>query len=700
MERRLNAGLEHVGKDLSTGVGTLRAEREAAGQSYTADPAVPKVKPKPKAASAQQYHAPKTEAVPAPRPPVTADPYQRKLERDEQALHGNDPNAQRTKRYMQQTYLDPSTGVGTVRAERDGITLPKDPVGTGDFRTAEREQQAREDLKAREKELQNKRDRLWQEQNLYRKQEELYRKSSQPEKAAAARESAAALSKQLQQTQTELAAAKRERSLVAPTAGEWAGANIVAGLANASGGIYETLDWLLPTEYLGADNPIDRYFDWMSEERQYANEYATLLNAARGGAWNQGGELVQGAVGMLPTAILAYLSGPGAASTKLSEVMKNPVYWNHFVSSFGNEYAAAKADGASEWQAQYKAVTAALTNAAIDMGGVERYGQEGGDLSRWVRSVFEEGGESVLQDVVTNAGEKVYDYDKPWFTAEEDGTGEGVFDPYRSAGVLSEALGHAAVIGGAQWFAARTGDADGSRAMAELKKLGDVSQYYMLKKYLGELAPKTLEAFRYIKYNDDKEWRKLTGAYSILERYSVEGALKPSAKEILKFDAETFGTKQKGFNYEQAHGEERRKIKNLRTQGNAGMMKVGDKWYFAHSRINDEYSLGADTYQGEYQLIFQPKRAKYRVKNDPDSPIDRHCCTEAKFFEYAADKLVWQLIDTPEIVIFSEKHICKSCQGVMEQFQKEFPDVKITIISGRKGYNGDAKGTKTWKGRT
>lgn len=119
MERRLNTGLEHVGKDLSTGVGTLRAEREAAGQSYTADPAVPKVKPKPKpkAASAQQYHAPKTEAVPAPRPPVTADPYQRKLERDEQALHGNDPNAQRTKRYMQQTYLDPSTGVGTVRAE-------------------------------------------------------------------------------------------------------------------------------------------------------------------------------------------------------------------------------------------------------------------------------------------------------------------------------------------------------------------------------------------------------------------------------------------------------------------------------------------------------------------------------------------------------------------------------------------------------
>lgn len=55
--------------------------------------------------------------------------------------------------------------------------------------------------------------------------------------------------------------------------------------------------------------------------------------------------------------------------------------------------------------------------------------------------------------------------------------------------------------------------------------------------------------------------------------------------------------------------------------------------------------------------------------------------TEAKLFEYFAD--LYEMKPFKSITMLSERGMCKSCQGVMEQFQKQFPDVTITVVSNK-----------------
>ena len=70
---------------------------------------------------------------------------------------------------------------------------------------------------------------------------------------------------------------------------------------------------------------------------------------------------------------------------------------------------------------------------------------------------------------------------------------------------------------------------------------------------------------------------------------------------------------------------------------------------------------------------------------------------KAKFLEFAATKK--QPTDVFEITILSEKHICESCEGVVKQFKEMYPNATVNIVSGKRGYNGDEKGLKTWKNR-
>ncbi|MEE0266333.1 MAG: deaminase domain-containing protein [Acutalibacteraceae bacterium] len=55
--------------------------------------------------------------------------------------------------------------------------------------------------------------------------------------------------------------------------------------------------------------------------------------------------------------------------------------------------------------------------------------------------------------------------------------------------------------------------------------------------------------------------------------------------------------------------------------------------------------------------------------------------------------------ETFTVTILSEKHICESCSGVVEQFKAEYKNATVNIISGKRGYNGSPNGTKTWKHR-
>ena len=57
----------------------------------------------------------------------------------------------------------------------------------------------------------------------------------------------------------------------------------------------------------------------------------------------------------------------------------------------------------------------------------------------------------------------------------------------------------------------------------------------------------------------------------------------------------------------------------------------------------------------------------------------------------------------PTVTILSEKHICESCEFVVEQFKKLFPNATVNIISGSTQYGGvnsrGEYGMNNWKYR-
>lgn len=222
----------------------------------------------------------------------------------------------------------------------------------------------------------------------------------------------------------------------------------------------------------------------------------------------------------------------------------------------------------------------------------------------------------------------------------------------------------------------------------------DKEQYKRYKDVLQELSPKSLDDFLEIKYNKEKDWNQLKFQYRTLNRYEVDG--KVSAKKILELDNAAYYTKQTGFDYSNLTGKIRRKIEQLPAQGNAAVMEFEESIYFAHSRVAKPGTVEYDSYSGKYPIIGLNDVRIFSVKNLGDG-IPRENDTEAKFLEYVATKK--KESDKFNVTILSEKHICDSCQGVVDQFKKLFPNATVNIVSGKKGYGGSEKGTITWKRR-
>ena len=65
--------------------------------------------------------------------------------------------------------------------------------------------------------------------------------------------------------------------------------------------------------------------------------------------------------------------------------------------------------------------------------------------------------------------------------------------------------------------------------------------------------------------------------------------------------------------------------------------------------------------------------------------------TEAKLFEFFADHCKDKNIKT--ITMLSERGMCDSCKGVMEQFKQEYPNIEVNVISNKR-VEGDV-----WKNR-
>ena len=223
----------------------------------------------------------------------------------------------------------------------------------------------------------------------------------------------------------------------------------------------------------------------------------------------------------------------------------------------------------------------------------------------------------------------------------------------------------------------------------------DREQFERYKKVIGKNAPQTLEEFIDIKYNGSEDWEALKYKYRTINRYEVDGNV--SADEILRLDEVAFYEKQKGFDYSGYTGKQKKKIKkDISSGGNAASMEFDGKVYFSHSKFGLPGSHEISLYNGEHQPITLSKNRLFKVLDLGDG-IPRQFDTEAKFLEFVASQK--KPGDKFTVTILSEKHICESCQGVVDQFKQMFPNSTVNIVSGKLGYNGDEKGTHTWKHR-
>ena len=242
--------------------------------------------------------------------------------------------------------------------------------------------------------------------------------------------------------------------------GKWLGNTAMGGLASFNKNITATADLILggPLKALGwEDNPIskmaDYYSDSYDEYKKKATVEAKLLGsdkniAGMGNEYELAGAITESTVAALPTAITALMTmgtslggtaasmGGSAASSSLATtaamrsgdlltkagltaqtMAKNPQYWLSFAQTYGSDYEEAVKSGVDENVALYGSLISSLVNAGVEIGidggsgiqGLPNKVAEGGKsaIFEWVQSSLEEGGEEILQGVVSRAVSKM-----------------------------------------------------------------------------------------------------------------------------------------------------------------------------------------------------------------------------------------------------------------------------------------------------
>lgn len=269
---------------------------------------------------------------------------------------------------------------------------------------------------------------------------------------------------------------------------------VVKGADQAASGITATLDWILgnPMKALGWEkNPISEWNKYVQANKA-ANEVYYAKNMANGSKGQQildkYGTMTAAAAPQLAVAIMtagasAAAQGAGvltAGGTQLAgmeaaaaanaamnaskvasaantirnvttAMAKDKNFWTSFAQVAGQGYEEAKADGASEWEANMFALTNGLCNAAIEVGGgiqtlpVElQAGKKG--LRAWITSAAEEGQEEVVQGVIERALQNLtYDKGNPVVSLTDE---NAVLNPRTAAGEFAGGFVVGGVLGG------------------------------------------------------------------------------------------------------------------------------------------------------------------------------------------------------------------------------------------------------------
>ena len=269
---------------------------------------------------------------------------------------------------------------------------------------------------------------------------------------------------------------------------------VVKGADQAASGITATLDWILgnPMKALGWEkNPISEWNRFVQANKA-ANEVYYAKNMANGSKGQQildkYGTMTAAAMPQLAVAIMTagasaaaqgagvltaggtHLAGMEAAAAAnaamnaskvasaantirnvTTAMAKDKNFWTSFAQVAGQGYEEAKADGASEWEANMFALTNGLCNAAIEVGGgiqtlpVELQAGTRG-IRAWLKSAVEEGQEEVVQGVIERALQNLtYDKGNPVVSLTDE---NAVLNPRTAAEEFAGGFVVGGVLGG------------------------------------------------------------------------------------------------------------------------------------------------------------------------------------------------------------------------------------------------------------
>lgn len=255
------------------------------------------------------------------------------------------------------------------------------------------------------------------------------------------------------------------------------------GLAQVDSSLAKTLDYVLPGD-LGFDTWLNEYYSDMHESYERQRQE---LKRGRGGVASALSDFGVTASAALPQAILAYMSAgtsaaatgataTAGASTAMLNTLKDPNFLFSLSQTLGSDYEQAKANGASELEANAYALLTSGLNAKLEQGGIQSLPGKliDGD-SAWrslLASGFEEGAEELYQRGVSGAMEKViYNPDKEFFSTTNP---DAIINPTEMAKEYAMGAGVGWLLGGGQTSVAVAANAvDSAIKRGRIKKIGD-----------------------------------------------------------------------------------------------------------------------------------------------------------------------------------------------------------------------------------
>lgn len=219
----------------------------------------------------------------------------------------------------------------------------------------------------------------------------------------------------------------------------------------------------------------------------------------------------------------------------------------------------------------------------------------------------------------------------------------------------------------------------------EIKQLNALSgydrdQYERYKSIFSEID--SVDKFKEIKYSNDELWAEYKHKYRIINQYKVDsGTL--SGKQIYDLDDKAITFKRGAL-----RGSEKR-------SGNIGIMELDGKAYYAHSGLDTTADKGYKNLEQSTRdsIVLKPAVETFKAKEA--GGYIRNSDSEYKLFNYIATQK--RPSETFTVNMLSERCMCESCLGVMEQFKEMYPNATVNAVS-HKEVQGK-KNNNPWKYR-